>query len=146
MRSNDEIEQREEFLREALRTLSDAQRREFYTRFNKQVKDPDTYAALNYLFIAGLHHFYLGKRLRGAINLGTFCVGLIFILAGVHALGIVLIVAVLILELRALFKAQAIVQDFNNDLTEKLIEEIAPQHLRGSAGGSFEFSALDQRR
>ena len=41
--------------------LTDEQRKEYYDRFRREVRDPDTYAVLNYFFLAGLHHMYLGN-------------------------------------------------------------------------------------
>ncbi len=69
MLNREQVEQRQEQLREQIALLPQEQRKHFYQRWQKQVKDPDSYAVLNYLLLAGLHHFYLGKWLRGAVNL-----------------------------------------------------------------------------
>ena len=51
-------------LREQVAALSVEQKRKYYAQELKHIKDPDTYAALNWIFVMGLHHFYLGKLLN----------------------------------------------------------------------------------
>jgi len=70
-----EVQAEEESLRLAIRDLPDEQRKRFYAIAKKKLKDPDTFAVLNYLFVTGLHHFYLGHWLRGIINLVVFIGG-----------------------------------------------------------------------
>jgi TM2 domain-containing membrane protein YozV len=91
------------------------------------VKDPDTYAALNWLFLAGLHHFYLGRTGRGLVNLGVFAAGVAAIVFGAWVVGLVLILGVTAIELPALFRAERIVMDYNNRLTERLLREVTAQ-------------------
>ena len=85
-----------------------------------QVKDPDTYAALNWAFLAGLHHFYLGKWQRGLLNLV-----LMFISAQLYfstlppLLGAGAILIVFIIELPQLFNSQQIIHQYNNDLMKR---------------------------
>ena len=64
MKSKQQLEQDEEEIRILVRGLPDEQRSIFYNQVEENLKDPDTYAVLNFIFIAGLHHFYLGKRVR----------------------------------------------------------------------------------
>jgi len=111
----------EERLRLAVRELSDAARNEFYTQFERQVKDPDTYAVLNYLFISGLHHFYLGNWGRGLINLTVFVTAIVLMFTGNLWLGIILLLAITIAELYALFHSQLIVHEHNNRLMQQLL-------------------------
>lgn len=116
------VKQHEEALRLQIRQLDDAQRKQFYHQFNQQVKDPDTYAVLNYLFLAGLHHFYLGKMARGWLNFIVFGFGILLLIAGWF--GWVLIVAITLIELKALFQSEAIVCDHNNRLMESLLKNL----------------------
>ncbi len=126
MLDRDEIAAETEALRQQVRKLPDDQRQRFHHRFGKSVRDPDTYAVLNYLFIAGLHHFYLGKWFRGLVNLAVFGGGIALMVAGLTAPGFAVIGAITALELYALFRAQLIVLDHNNQLMRDLIEEIRP--------------------
>jgi len=120
----DQVRAEEEALRLAIRELPDSQRADFYRAFNQQIKDPDTYAVLNFLLIAGLHHFYLRKWLRGSINLFFFCVALFLMLASLFWLGLALIAVIVIAEFYALFRAQLIVQDYNNGLMSAILKEV----------------------
>lgn len=110
------VDAEEERLRELASELTDAQRKDFYQQMSRELRDPDTYAALNWFFLTGLHHFYLGRRGRGAFDLGAFLLGVGLIVAQQYLLGVLLIVAVSLIELWALFRAQIIVQDWNNQL------------------------------
>ena len=65
MRSKEAVQEEEERLRKLVRELPDDKRLQFFQQVETDLKDPDTYATLNFLFIAGLHHFYLGKWFRG---------------------------------------------------------------------------------
>lgn len=111
-----EVQAEEESLRLAIRDLPDDKRKQFYATAKKKLKDPDTFAVLNYLFITGLHHFYLGHWLRGIINLVVFIGGTALIIAGLWIMGLGLIVGISVLEVYALFRSQLIVQDHNNQV------------------------------
>lgn len=124
MLEQEQVDEAEEAIRRRVRELSDEQRHRYFKAFNRQLKDPDTYASLNYFFITGLHHFYLGKWLAGAVDLAVFIIGVALIVMGAWPLGVGVIVAMSALELWALFRAQIIVQDYNNRLSERLLETI----------------------
>lgn len=111
----------EERLRLAVRELSDSARNQFYTQLERQVKDPDTYAVLNYLFISGLHHFYLGNWWRGLINLAVFVAAIVLMFTNNLWLGIILLLTITIAELYALFHSQLIVREHNNRLMQQLL-------------------------
>lgn len=117
------VKQHEEALRLQVRQLDDSQRKQFYHQFNQQMKDPDTYAVLNYLFLAGLHHFYLGKLSRGWINLLVFGIGVLLMVVGLGWIGLALIVLISVIELKALFQSESVVTDHNNRLMESLLSQ-----------------------
>ena len=119
------VEYQNQHLKEKVSNLSDEQRKHYYSLLEPALKDHDTYAVLNYLLVAGLHHFYLGKFLRGAVNLIVLAsgIGLIFFSDNV-LIGILLIIFVLIVELMALFRSQIIVMNHNNLLAEEILESI----------------------
>jgi len=124
MLSDAKINEEEERIRQRVRQLPDDKRFAFFQETEKQLKDPDTYATLNYLFIAGLHHFYLGKWGRGLINLAVFLTGLAMLFTPLFIPGILLIIAISVVELFALFKSQVIVQAHNNAVMNKIYQEI----------------------
>lgn len=128
MLSKKKIEQQEEKIREEINQLPDDQRKQFYSILKNRVKDPDTYAVLNWFFVAGLHHFYLRRIFRGLINLSVFLTGIVLILTGFgNGLGILLILGIFIIELYALFRSQSIVQNYNNKISRKVLDSIKLQ-------------------
>lgn len=129
MLKQEEVDAEEESLRKAIRELSEERRAEFYRQAGKAIKDPDTYAALNWFFIAGLHHFYLGRWQWGLIDLGALFVAIGCFLAGLIWPPVVLLLTVYSWELWQLFRSQVIVQDWNNRLYRDLLrrESIGPK-------------------
>lgn len=124
MKSKEAIQEAEEHIRKLVRELPDEKRLLFFQQAEKNLKDPDTYATLNFLFVAGLHHFYLGQWVRGSINLFIFLAGVVFLFSGQVAIGIVLLIAISMVELKALFVAQTVVQDYNNAVMERIYLEV----------------------
>lgn len=121
MLKQEEVDAEEEVLRKAVRELSEEQRAAFYRQAGKAVKDPDTYAALNWFFITGLHHFYLGRWQWGLADLGALLVAIGCFSAGWIWAGVVLLLIVYSWELWQLFRSQIIVQDWNNRLYRDLL-------------------------
>jgi TM2 domain-containing membrane protein YozV len=124
MLSEAEVNEEEERIRQRVRQLPDDKRFVFFRKTEKQLKDPDTYATLNYLFIAGLHHFYLGNWVRGLFNLAVFLTGMVMLFTPLFIPGILLIITISAVELFALFKAQVIVQAHNNAIMNRIYQEI----------------------
>lgn len=120
MRTKQAIQEEEERIRKLVRELPDDKRLQFFQQVEKDLKDPDTYATLNFLFIAGLHHFYLGKWFRGLVNFSIFLLGGILLFTPAVILGVFLLLAITIAELMALFKAQIVVQEYNNGVMERI--------------------------
>ena len=119
--NKDDIEKEEEFLREEINKLDNDKKKLFFDKVEKEIKDPDTYASLNFLFLTGLHHFYLQKYLKGSINLSLFILGLFLLFGSTfsYGIGLGIILTIVIIELNELFKSQIIVQDYNNKVLEK---------------------------
>ena len=118
-----DVEAEEESLRAQVLALLDAQRQAFYAVGKREIKDPDTYAVLNWCFLAGLHHFYLGRWGHGLIDIGIFLLGIILIIAGHALIGIGCILAISAWELWALVRAQIIVQDWNNKVYKRVLQQ-----------------------
>lgn len=113
-----------ESLRHKVEGLSNSQRAEYYAQYTHALKDPDTYAVLNWVFLAGLHHFYLQHYLRGLLNLGVMTIG-IAICFVLPMLGGALILLITLVELPALFRSQLIVEAHNVELGIDIYREIA---------------------
>ena len=124
MLHKDEVVAKEEQLRLIVRDLPDEKRKQFYALAKKKLKDPDTFAVLNYLFITGLHHFYLGKWFRGLFNITAFVVAIALMFSGVWLWGLGLFLVITASELYALFRAQIIVQDYNNRVMENTLQQL----------------------
>ena len=122
MLNQHEVDSEEERLRALAQALPDMQRKAFFEDAKERLRDPDTYAVLNWFFLAGLHHFYLGKWIKGLCNLAVFVAGIVLIFVQSAWLGLGLILLVSVWELWALFRAQIIVQDWNNRLYRDLLK------------------------
>lgn len=126
------VEIEEERIRLAVRELTDEQRKIYYRLVEGEIRDPDTYAALNYLFLAGLHHFYLSRWMRGALNLGLFICGVALLFTPLPWFGVLLIVGVTLTELPALFRAEVIVTDRNNAIMRGALKKLMQHPQRAS--------------
>ncbi len=120
----EDVEHKEEQLRQRINRLSNAHRKRFYQIAKKKLRDPDTYAVLVYFFMVGVHHLYLGYYLRGAINLIVVMAGFLLMFAGHTGIGFLLMAIVPIIEVWDLFRSQIIVQDRNNQIMELLLDEL----------------------
>lgn len=116
----EQLHEEEEQLRKQVRELGTEQRKQFYQLQEQQIKDPDTYAVLNYFFVAGLHHFYLRKYLWGSIDLTLMIVGILTFPIG----GFVLLILLVLLELPQLFMSQRIVQRYNNQVMRDCLAHV----------------------
>ena len=74
MLNSDDVKKEEEKIRKEIFLLDDESKKSFYNNISNEIKDPDTYAVLNWLFITGLHHFYLKKYTKASINLSLFLI------------------------------------------------------------------------
>lgn len=120
----DQVQRREEEFRQKLRDLSDEERANFYRIYNKKLRDPDTYAVLNWLFLTGMHHFYLGRWLRALINLSVMIIGILLLFGEQAHVGFWMIVAILAIEIPALFRSQIIVADYNLRQGVQVLDQI----------------------
>lgn len=116
------VDDEEESIRQKISQRSDEERQKIYREIKLNLKDPDTYAALNYGLVAGLHHLYLGKYLRTIIELSLFVFGVI-LLANDFLVGLIFVVSMVALELFELFRSQIIVQDYNNQLMRRIVNQ-----------------------
>ncbi|MGF1834369.1 hypothetical protein [Photobacterium sanguinicancri] len=119
------LSQQEDALRVQIRQLTDVQRKQYYKLEAEQVKDPDTFAVLNWFFVAGLHHFYLGKFARGGVNLSLFLLSiLILVIYPNHWAGYSIFVGILVIELPQLLSSQNIVHHHNNQIMAKCLADV----------------------
>jgi len=119
------VDEEEEAIRIWIQTLSDNNRVLFYKKVKTKIKDPDTYAALNWFFICGIHHFYLQKWLMGFIDLSIFTLGIALLILGYTEIGTLLMIILSSIELWALFRSQIIIQDWNNKVYKTILNEFS---------------------
>ncbi len=119
--TQEDLKAQEEELRKEISALPNEQKKHYYTLEEQRVKDPDTYAVLNYFFLAGLHHFYLGKYRLGIVNLIAMLIGILFL----ETFGWVIFVIVIAIELPQLFRSQLIVQRYNNEVMLETLREVS---------------------
>ena len=123
--SKQALVEQEEAIRLKVRQLSDEQRKQYHRLELKSIKDPDTYAVLNWCFIAGFHHFYLGKFVRGAVNSSLFILGLILLFCVEPPwIGLGIYGLVFLLELPQLLNAQNIIHQYNNQVMQACLTDI----------------------
>jgi TM2 domain-containing membrane protein YozV len=119
-----------EEVRASAQALNESDRKIFFKNLNEQIKDPDTYATLNFFVIAGLHHFYLKKYIRGSINLSLFLLALVTFFTieddqWLGGIGVLIVVFIVLIEIPALFRSQIIVENYNNNLSQKILLAIS---------------------
>ncbi|MDN3612783.1 hypothetical protein QWZ16_24865 [Vibrio ostreicida] len=114
--SLDEIEQKENVLRQQVNALPEKQKMAYFSRQSKKIKDPDTYAALNWFFFGGFHHCYLGKYTLFLIEFFLLILGIVGLANGHYSAGLIL-AAIALYELPQLFFAQKIARQHNYQLS-----------------------------
>lgn len=131
MLTAEQLDQAEEAQRAELDALSDGERRAYFDKAEKAFKDADTYATLAYVFISGLHHFYLKRWKRGLLDLGLNALGLALVIAGVGyenwilgLAGLGLWVGVSVMELGYLFRSQRVVREYNLKQQRAILDEL----------------------
>ena len=111
----------EEALRQRVRDLPDPARAQFYAEVGARLRDPDTYAVLNFSLICGIHHLYLRRYALWLFELVLGVLGIVLLVTPWLPAGVALIAALFIAELYCLFRAQLIVQDYNNRVMREVL-------------------------
>ncbi len=121
--SIENLERNEELLRTQVSLLPESQRKEFYKRQSEELKDPDTYAALNWLFLGGFHHCYLGKYAIFAVELILLSVSIIGFILG-HPSALLILILFVAYELPQLFFSQKIARQHNYNLSCEIFNDV----------------------
>jgi hypothetical protein len=119
----EQLKEEEDNLRQEISALSMTDKQRYYKIERKLIKDPDTYAVLNWFLPAGLHHFYLGNLLRGAFNLTIMFIGCLLLTVNI-AVGVAIIILIFLIELPQLFRSQSIVHAHNNKMMKQALGEV----------------------
>ncbi|MFN1649741.1 hypothetical protein [Vibrio rotiferianus] len=119
----EQLEKQEELLRSQVNSLPEHQKKEFYERQSKSLKDPDTYATLNWFFLGGFHHCYLGKYALFALELILLIVSIVGFVLG-HPSAFLILALLVIYELPQLFFSQKIARQHNYQLSCEIFNEV----------------------
>jgi hypothetical protein len=124
--NKDFILEQEDYLRSKIQNLSDDDKKLFYLKIENEIKDPDTYATLNWFFLSGLHHLYLKRWFKGVSNLILFIISTLLLFSEniFFGIGIGILITIFIVELSELFNSQSIVSNYNNEITNKVLNSI----------------------
>ncbi|CAM3188726.1 hypothetical protein [Vibrio neptunius] len=119
----EQLEKNEELLRKQVNALPENQKKEFFERQSKKLKDPDTYATLNWFFLGGFHHCYLGKYALFALELILLTVSIIGLFLG-HTSALFILALLIIYELPQLFFSQKIARQHNYKLSCEIFNDV----------------------
>ncbi|EGU30524.1 hypothetical protein VII00023_10959 [Vibrio ichthyoenteri ATCC 700023] len=119
----EQLEKNEEKLRQEVNALSAEQKKEFFKIQSDSLKDPDTYATLNWLFLGGFHHCYLGKYALFITELLLFTVSAIALFFG-HLSAIFILLLLVAFELPQLFLSQKIARQRNYDVSCEILNQV----------------------
>ncbi|MDK9778577.1 MULTISPECIES: hypothetical protein [unclassified Vibrio] len=119
----EKLEKQEELLRSQVNSLPEHQKKEFYERQSKRLKDPDTYATLNWFFLGGFHHCYLGKYALFALELILLIVSIVGFVLG-HPSAFLILALLVIYELPQLFFSQKIARQHNYQLSCEIFNDV----------------------
>lgn len=126
MFSEKELNLEETELREQVSLLTPAQREKYLQMEQSLRKNPGRYAALNWFFLLGLHHFYLRRWPRGILDLLLSSIAVYVLFAtDSPAYGGALLLAVAIIEVPQLLNYEHLVHSHNNQMMRRCLRRIA---------------------
>lgn len=119
----EQLEKNEELLRSQVNALPESQKKEFFDRQSKHLKDPDTYATLNWFFLGGFHHCYLGKYALFLLELILLIVSIVGLFLG-HSSAFIIIAILVAYELPQLFFSQKIARQHNYKVSCEIFNDV----------------------
>ena len=122
--TTDDLDAQEDTVRARASALPADKRRRFHDRRDRAARDPDTYSALNWSLGIGLHHFYMGDHGRGVATLAVTGLAVTALTTPLLWLGVLVLVAVGVLELRELFFARRICRARNLAHARGILDEL----------------------
>ncbi|NVD07694.1 hypothetical protein FCU94_12445 [Vibrio sp. JPW-9-11-11] len=119
----EQLEKNEELLRNQVNSLPEGQKKEFYKQQSKKLKDPDTYATLNWFFLGGFHHCYLGKYALFALELTLLTISIVGLTLG-HSSAFIILGLLVLYELPQLFFSQKIARQHNYQVSCDIFNDV----------------------
>lgn len=137
MFSEKELNLEETELREQVSLLTPGQREKYLQMEQSLRKHPGTYAALNWFFLLGLHHFYLRRWPRGILDLLLSSIAVYVLLnTDSAAYGGALLLAVAIIEVPQLLNYEHLVHSHNNQMMRRCLRHLSKTASIEPATGS----------
>ncbi|ALO45565.1 hypothetical protein [Pseudohongiella spirulinae] len=125
MFSEKELNLEEHEIRDVVRALPATRQYRYHQLEVRLLKRPSTYKALNWLFPMGIHHFYLGRWIRGLITLSLTLSGVFMIVAmQMTAYGLMLLLATVLIEIPQLLNARLLVHSRNNRIMAACLKQV----------------------
>ncbi|SIN81731.1 hypothetical protein [Salinivibrio sp. ES.052] len=117
------LDAQEEALRKQVNGLTQSQKKRYFAEQTRQLKDPDTYAALNWAFLGGFHHLYLRKYRLFIVECTLLVIAVIGLVMSQPYFALIL-VGLVLFELPQLFFAQKIARQYNYHVSRKIFEYV----------------------
>ncbi|OOE73089.1 MULTISPECIES: hypothetical protein [Salinivibrio] len=117
------LEAQETELKQQVNGLTQSQKKRFFAEQSRQLKDPDTYAALNWGFLGGIHHLYLRKYGLFVVECVLLVIAIIGLVLNQPYFGLIL-AGLVLFELPQLFFAQKIARQYNYHVSREIFEHI----------------------
>ena len=119
----EQLEKNEDLLRQRVNELPEEKKKIYYQLQATKLKDPDTYAALNWFFLGGFHHLYLGKYTLFIIEITLLIFCLIEFVLGYQS-AVFILGAIVLYELPQLFFSQKIARQHNYDVSCEIFNDV----------------------
>jgi hypothetical protein len=117
------LEAQEEELKQQVNGLTQRQKKRYFAEQTRQLKDPDTYAVLNWAFLGGFHHLYLRKYRLFIVECTLLVIAIIGLVMSQPYFALIL-VGLVLFELPQLFLAQKIARQYNYHVSRSIYEHV----------------------
>lgn len=118
-----ELKTQEALLRDQVNGLTPSQKKRYFAEQTRQLKDPDTYAVLNWAFLGGFHHLYLRKYRLFIVECTLLVIAIIGLVMSQPYFALIL-VGLVLFELPQLFWAQKIARQYNYHVSRSIYEHV----------------------
>lgn len=124
----EEIEKEDDNFRKEINSLSHESRKEYFTKLNKEIVDPDTYATIIYLlYVGGLHHLYFKEYKLFFLEAPFILIGYGLFFTGnesLSVLGAFILFTIYLIECPNLFFSQKIARIKNLEIGVKIFSDM----------------------
>jgi len=123
----EELNREADAIRDAVFSMNEDKRREYYDKEGRVLADPDTYAVLNYFFFIGIHHLYLRRFTAFFVDMLVLIAALVTLHNSEGGTGLVcgslMIAFITIKGVYELMMSQKIVTQHNNNKAKAILSD-----------------------